>query len=117
MPIQTLLGTRNAHEANSRQAAGVTASVQFSDGLTVKRQGTNVEIDRFARIYPRAHPGTRAPLGWALSKASREDLQTELKGAQNYEEIRKVRRWFRGDLVCDDAGRLPAASAAPRARP
>jgi hypothetical protein len=106
VPIQTLLGTRNAHEANSRQAAAVGASVPFADDLVVTRAGTGVEIDRFARIYPRAHPGTRAPLGWALSEASREDLWTELASDQNREEIRKARRWFRGDLVCSPAARV-----------
>jgi hypothetical protein len=103
VPLQTLLGTRNAKEANSRQAAALGASLPFGRDLVVM-QGSD-EVDRFARIYPRAHPGTRAPLGWALSRAARDDLATELRGPQNEPEIEKVRDWFGPNLTCQAAER------------
>ena len=58
------------------------------------------EVDRFAHIYPRAHPGSKAPLGWTLSGTARRDLRGQLR--YNRGEIAKVRRWFAGDLTCEE---------------
>ena len=56
-------------------------------------------IDRYAHIYPRAHPGSSAPLGWVLSAATRDDLRNELLSKENRSEIKKVRDWLKPDSI------------------
>jgi len=57
-------------------------------------------IDRVAHIYPRAHPGSKAPLGWTLSESSMDDLRRQLQTDANRLEIAKVREWFSAGLTC-----------------
>jgi hypothetical protein len=106
VPLQTLLGTRGAQEANARQSLAVGVSVPFADDrVVVHRDRPDVLADRYARIFPRAHPGTRAPLGWTLSKAARNDLLRELRSDRNAPEIEKARRWLSDELVCAETPR------------
>lgn len=104
VPLRAVRSARDAREANARQAAALAFS-----GPIPGRKGDDATagFDRFAHIYPRAHPGSKAPLGWALSKTAREDLKRQLYA--NAKEIEKVRGWLSGDLACP-----PAQAAAPR---
>jgi hypothetical protein len=101
VPLQTAQSAREAREANARQAAALAFS-----GPIPGRKGDEArsDLDRFAHIYPRAHPGSTAPLGWTLSDTARDELKGQLR--RNADEIEKVRRWLGSALSC------PAAQAA-----
>lgn len=105
VPLKALRSARDAREANARQAAALAfAQRLFSSaggskpvweggvGLRFSRRDRRV-LERFAHVYPRAHPGTRAPLGWSLSKRAMEDLEQQLD-LRNAEEIARVHQWF-----------------------
>jgi hypothetical protein len=107
VPLRTLRTGRTSREAQARQLAALL----FSRSLpAVKRvfvrekdgsgNETTLEVERFAHVYPRAHPGTAAPLGWTLSEAARADLRRELEES-NRSELAKVRRWFDLSLECE----------------
>jgi hypothetical protein len=99
VPLQALGGSRNAREANARQAAALAfGSASFGNVSAATVAGE--AIDRVAHIYPRAHPGSKAPLGWTLSDASMDDLRRQLQTAANEVEIEKVRQWFSPALTC-----------------
>ncbi|HEY7731339.1 MAG TPA: hypothetical protein VH950_10590 [Gaiellaceae bacterium] len=100
VPLIAVKSARNAREANARQAAALL----FSGPVPGEREAVlgGEEADRYAHIYPRAHPGAKAPLGWTLSKTARADLDYQL--TVNTGEIRKVRSWLSGGLSCRDAG-------------
>jgi hypothetical protein len=98
VPLQTLRGSRDAREANARQSAALAfGSESFGNRAA---SGTAGPLDRVAHIYPRAHPGSKAPLGWTLSSASMEDLRRQLQTDANRLEIEKVREWFSSGLTC-----------------
>jgi hypothetical protein len=99
VPPKAALAARNAREANARQAAALAFSGPFPPGTKATRPGVT-EVDRFAHMYPHAHPGSKAPLGWTLSGTARRDLRRQLR--TNHGEIAKVRRWFAGDLTCGE---------------
>lgn len=97
VPVRAVRSARDAREANARQAAALAFS-----GPIPGRKGDDANlVDRFAHIYPRAHPGSKAPLGWTLSSTAREDLKRQLY--RNAAEIKKVRGWLSGDLRCPPA--------------
>jgi len=97
VPVRTVRSARDAREANARQAAALAFS-----GPIPGRKGDEANlVDRFAHIYPRAHPGSKAPLGWTLSSTAREDLKRQLY--RNAAEIKKVRGWLSGGLRCPPA--------------
>jgi hypothetical protein len=56
-------------------------------------------MGRYAHVYPRVHPGTRAPLGWTLSEASTEELRRQLHEA-NAPAVATARSWL-GDVQVD----------------
>jgi hypothetical protein len=102
VPVQTLGAGRNARDAQSRQAAAIAFGQASFDGFEARVAGAPAVIDRIAHIFPRAHPGTEAPLGWTLSRAAERDLDQRL-GEDNVGELNKIRDWFAGDLSCAPA--------------
>jgi Patatin-like phospholipase len=122
VPLQAAVAARNAHEANARQAGALAfAQRLFEDsnepgkdskqtwedseepwdldvGVRFRLDGSD-DLDRYAHVYPRAHPGTRAPLGWALSKPAMDDLEKQLGGRSNSVEIERVHGWFKEDAL------------------
>jgi hypothetical protein len=114
VPLRTLGDARNAREANARQAGalafaqrlfadvdGAPATWDVSIGLRFHRE--DGELVRYAHLYPGAHPGTRAPLGWSLSKFAMTDLDDQLR-KRNEAEINRVHGWFERDaLSCEVA--------------
>lgn len=97
VPLATLGSGRDARDAQARQAAAIAFGQASFGGLeaTVKDR----VVDRFAHIYPRAHAGTEAPLGWTLSEAARKDLEARLR-EDAAPELRKVQDWLSGSLTC-----------------
>ena len=98
VPLTTAKSARNAREANARQAAALAFSGPFGR-VGAAKLAKGMDVDRFAHIYPRAHPGSKAPLGWTLSRTARRDLDRQL--SVNSAEISKVRDWFNASLRCD----------------
>jgi hypothetical protein len=90
VPLLTARRARDAREHNARQAAALLFSGAPETGLDVPV--------RYAHVYPHAHPGARAPLGWTLSLTAREELEEQL--VRNAAEIRKVRRWLASQREC-----------------
>ena len=98
IPLLGVASARDAHDASDAQALAAA----FSGPVP----GVANEGPRFASIYPSAHPGFTAPLGWALAEASREDLQDQLKqiAAQPDGPVQRVLCWLNDQLPC-----LPAS--------
>jgi hypothetical protein len=90
VPPTAVRRARDAREHNARQAAALLFTGALEIGPRVR--------NRYAHIYPRAHPGVRAPLGWTLSDAAQDELDEQLRN--NEEEIRKVRKWLSNDAEC-----------------
>jgi hypothetical protein len=90
VPPTAVRRARDAREHNARQAAALLFTGALEIGPKVR--------NRYAHIYPRAHPGVRAPLGWTLSDAAQDELDEQLRN--NEEEIRKVRNWLSNDNEC-----------------
>jgi hypothetical protein len=99
VPVKTVLSGRDAGEADARQALALAVSKPVGDVVRVMSEG--VEQSRYAHLYPRAHPGTKAPLGWALSEATQDDLTRQL--AANAAAMATIRdRWLGdGELGCE----------------
>ena len=113
VPLKAAAAARNAREANARQAAALSfaqrlftdddrdSAVDLGFGLRFNHE-SGQELVRFAHVYPRAHPGTRAPLGWALSDSAMTDLEEQIGGARNALEVERVHSWLReGALTCE----------------
>jgi hypothetical protein len=100
--------SRSGHESNVRQAA----ALEFRGAFGPYRQATairdgdrrRVPVIRHAYVYPRVQPGTDAPLGWALSRASMTSLTGQL-GGENEAVLANVRRWFSPTLRCSPSAR------------
>jgi hypothetical protein len=98
VPLKTVLSGRDAGEADARQALALAMHKPVGDVERVTSGGQ--EERRYAHLYPRAHPGTQAPLGWALSAATRQDLTRQLEA--NAAAMGAIReRWLQtGKLTC-----------------
>jgi hypothetical protein len=112
VPISTVKAARDAREADSRQAAALAFSGNLPDGRDIVWRGKGVEdvheagdpVRRLAELRPAAHPGTEAPLGWDLSKASIDDLTDEMtlaSPANNPAALGLIQDWLRPNaLAC-----------------
>jgi hypothetical protein len=104
VPIEAVKAARNARENDARQSAALAFDGSFGPYARITVEGEEVEreeVDRYAHVYPRAHPGTKAPLGWALSNAAMEDLTAQLGSSANDAEFRKIAKWFDPGLRCE----------------
>jgi hypothetical protein len=107
VPLLGLLSTRDGRDQNAR----VEAMLQFSKRISPDRialgpkvNGKRSLADRVANLYPRAHPGTEPPLGWTMSRVSRNDLVDQLTNGGVTEELEKARNWFApGSIACGKA--------------
>jgi hypothetical protein len=87
VPPKTVLAARGAREAEAR----IGGALAFS--------GARGAPDRWAHFVNQAHPGPKAPLGWAQSRVSEDELVRQL--AQNGAAFDKVARWLQpGGLTC-----------------
>jgi hypothetical protein len=93
-----------------KEAAGWEAAARaqsrrdFDDSAEPTAATPAPASDHFFQIATRAHPGAKAPLGWVLSKAARDDLRDQLE--VNRAEILRLRRVLdgRAALTCPAPG-------------
>src|SRR5207302_8896627 len=99
VPSKTNGATRGARSIDSRGATALEFDGPYMvDGSEVMTRN-GVLDSRYARIYPRAHPGSQAPLGWSLSPSARDDLLQQLVD-QNRGAVEKVRQWLTQPMTC-----------------
>ena len=55
----------------------------------------------YLHLYPEAHPGVEAPLGWALSLTAQRDLEAQLYTSNNREVIESVKSWLAQTAASD----------------
>ena len=99
-PLQALGTGRTTREAQARQTAALLFSRSFAAGRDAYVGTSKTPVERYAHLYPRAHPGATAPLGWTLSSSSRADLAGQLRRQENLEELKTIRDWFDPRLSC-----------------
>jgi hypothetical protein len=105
-PFSTADATRNSRAANARQAAAIEFNrpYGFRAGDRLWRaawKGRHPLATRFARLSLQAHPGARAPLGWALSDESRAELDEQLSRLPaNRDALARTKRWLTQALEC-----------------
>ncbi len=97
VPLAAVRAARDARENDARQAAALLFSTPTVAGVA---PSDGSPLPRYAHLFPRAHPGTSAPLGWALSQASMDDLTNQLRERANQREFGKIRRWFSNEITC-----------------
>jgi Patatin-like phospholipase len=99
VPLQVFGNVRDGNGADARQAA----ALEFHrEGFGPVRRAVTPghgAVHRYVHIYPRAHPGTKAPLGWALSKPSMTSLDDQVGRAG--QPLETIRRWFDPGLRCE----------------
>ncbi len=106
-PLRTITAARSAREEGARQAAALAfgaPSFGSIDGAYLAGKRRQPILSRYAHLYPRAHPGTTAPLGWTLSRPSRQSLREQLISGDNRSALDRIRRWFSGRLHCPRLG-------------
>ena len=89
-----------------KEAAGWEAAAraesrrEFDDSSEPTASAPARASDHFFQVATRAHPGAKAPLGWVLSKAARDDLRDQLE--VNRAEILRLRGVLDGrvPLIC-----------------
>jgi hypothetical protein len=101
VPVDAVQAARNARENDARQTAALAFDGAFGPYARITFKGN--EIDRYAHVYPRARPGTPAPLGWALSNEAMKDLTDQLGGPANKHELTKIANWLDPNLQCEPA--------------
>lgn len=84
-PLRAVSASVGSREARARQEA----ALEFRVG------------GRAVSVYPRASPNDEPPLGWSLSKASRDQLRRQL--SENCQELSVVRGWLEDTpLACPE---------------
>jgi hypothetical protein len=95
-----VFATRIARAAEARADSALVFNTLFGGA----RLNGHRLTDRYAHFVNQAHPGPRAPLGWAQSKASEDELREQFRQRKNLEALREVRGWVRaarnGALSC-----------------
>lgn len=99
VPLTAVRAARDARENDARQTAALEFDGAFGP-YAAAALGAD-QVKRYAHLYPRAHAGTKAPLGWALSEASMDDLRTQLvERLANTLELDEIQKWFDPQLRC-----------------
>jgi hypothetical protein len=100
IPPKTVFDARIGRAAEARNAAALLFNAPFG-GITLAEA---VFADRYAHFVNQAHPGPAAPLGWAQSRYSEEELRSQLRQKKNLQALSEIRQWFaaaeNGDLRC-----------------
>jgi hypothetical protein len=90
LPLGTVFAARIARAAQARAGAALLFNKPFA-GARIRRKQLS---DRYAHFVNQAHPGPRAPLGWAQSRASEDELRSQLRQAKNLDALRELRGWI-----------------------
>lgn len=111
VPPETLSNVQNERETAATLEArlAIAGTPNLPGGVTIPRAPPS----RFYDIYPIAHPGSEAPLGWALSALSEQDLRAEVSEAANVQKILNLRRWFNPGLTCTGVSANPVGHHHP----
>jgi hypothetical protein len=88
----------------SPQAARQEASLAFERFFANACGAAGGAAGNVAYIYPTEQPGFRAPLGWTLSRFTRNDMVDQLCSDWNRRELRRIHSWFRPSI---DVATLP----------
>jgi hypothetical protein len=91
-PRAAMSAVSNSRTAAARQAAALAFQRAFPTPACARPAGQ--QNSNVAHFYPLAHPGVQAPLGWTLSRWSREDLDHQLANRHNACQVKIVRSWF-----------------------
>jgi hypothetical protein len=102
-PLQALGQLSGAHDADARLTGALLFSGAIAPGQIVKRG--DATLDRVANVYPLAHPGSEAPLGWTLSDVAKTDLSNELKNPYVQLQLTRIRQWFKPDTLSCTIGK------------
>lgn len=78
--------------AGSRSAAARQALANLATGH--RCPGLDDATPTYFHLYPQAHPGTQAPLGWGLSAEARRDLDGQLAGDRNQCALLGAKAWL-----------------------
>ncbi|HEX9823979.1 MAG TPA: hypothetical protein VGB51_06250, partial [Actinomycetota bacterium] len=97
-PAAAFVTSARAHAVVARAASALEFGRPLPDVEVLS--GARTLTDRWVRLRPLAHPGPRAPLGWALSETTMEDLRVQL-ATQNRAAVNRIRGWMTGDLRCE----------------
>jgi len=105
VPLQVFANVRAGNGADARQAAALEFHRERFG--PVRRAVTDRGVvHRYAHVYPRAHPGTRAPLGWALSHPSMVSLDRQVgrfAAGGEQDALSTIGEWFDPGLRCERA--------------
>jgi uncharacterized membrane protein len=93
-PINASAAAQGTRSAAARQATALAFERAF--GRVTCHEDRAPLAPRVAHFYPISHPGPQAPLGWSLSRFSRDDLRRELANGHNTCQIEIVHSWFVG---------------------
>jgi hypothetical protein len=104
-PLTALANARSARETGAEQATAISfGQPRLEDGSRPEARpapGSGARaLDRYVQIFPRVQPGAQAPLGWTLSKPSRESLSAQVESKPNRDALSQVQRWFDRSLRC-----------------
>ncbi len=97
VPPKGLVKAPNGFTVWQRNAAqlAVLDPLPFTGSATQPaRQGM------YALVYPYAHPGTEAPLGWTLSRQAREDLRAQLSAQGNVDAFKALEGFLNHPGTC-----------------
>jgi hypothetical protein len=100
----------------------MTATTPYTKKRTVPFAGISASavgtpLARYADLFARAHPGSSAPLGSAVSQTSMDDLTNQLREDANINELGKIRRWFSPTLKLRRGGTMANAAFEKQAAP
>lgn len=87
--LAPLIGQRHAKAGRddaARQVLAEAASRRVCAGIGGR--------PTYFHVYPHAHPGAQAPLGWQLSAGARSDLDHELLRTENQCALLALEAWF-----------------------
>jgi hypothetical protein len=101
VPLRTIFDTRIGRAAEARTAAAQLFTRPYP-AATVTAGGATVTVaDRYAHFVNQAHPGPAAPFGWAQSRFSQRELESQLGQAKNRQALAEIRSWR--TLIRDEA--------------
>jgi hypothetical protein len=93
VPLRTVFDTRIGRAAEARTAAAQLFTRPFPGARVAKGARRLAVTDRYAHFVNQAHPGPAAPFGWAQSRFSQRELESQLRQAKNRQALAEIRSW------------------------
>jgi hypothetical protein len=97
-PAELFVPLQSAASAVSNNAQTARQQLAVLGSQLRQRAGCAAapNLPTYLQVYPQSHPGTEAPLGWALSQDSREDMKGQLGNPANQCTLLALRYWMTG---------------------